>query len=160
MKFVNKEDLKFDGGYVMDLSGEIIGLPEKVWSDLRDLEMLIQKNQYVAKVSKIAAKPEIPEFKFKSAFEADAKMPLPETPITDARVAESLAFADEVDKTTDVLAYNNWIERHPELAEFVASDRFIPSAASACRLDAVNVGNPLELTKEKLFDLIRLAMED
>lgn len=159
MKFVKKSDLRFEDGYAIDKdTEEIVALPETVVKELNTLEMDIQHAKYNNLVAAINAKPNIKPFSFKSAFAADATIKEPETPVMDAKIAESLKLIDEIDDTTDVMAYNKWIGNHPKLAEFISKEKFIPGGI-VIRLDAITIGNPLELTKDKLFDLIKVLME-
>ena len=159
MKFVKKSDLRFEDGYVIDNNTEeIVALPEAVATCLNVLEMDIQRAKYNNAVATVSAKPDIKPFSFKSAFAADATIEEPETPALDARIAESLKLVEEIDATTDVMAYNTWIGKHQKLAEFISKDKFIPGN-DVVRINAITIGNPLELTKEKLFALIKIMME-
>lgn len=154
-KLVNKSTCYFDNGYICCKDGEILGPALPVFEQLRSLEYMLQKVRYLDAQPEACPPPSLDGFEFVS--ERAKKIPRFEpfeTPNIDKAVEAGIGIRDEIKGMQITKAANKWIDEHPEVFEFVANDRFVPSPFVSNPFDLHLLGNPLELTVEDLMNVV------
>lgn len=157
-KIYKKSELQFVEGLVCDAEGNILWIPTCLVASFNRLEKHLQKAEYLAKFKDVEPE-KVPEFEFVSERNKVVLplKPKPETPLNDARVADAMAFMEETDKVNEVEKFNDYIREHIDLFEFVEDQFVITKIAEfdeVCMFDLATIGNPLELTKDKLLEIL------
>lgn len=161
IKLVAKSDLKFENGYIFDKDNNIVSIcnvPNLI-AELNLIEEVNQRIQWAKNNPGI--KDEDNSFKFQSAFpKKNYHLNMPDTPLHDAKVEESLKFIEETDAINNVEEVNNWMDIHANLLNWIdAENTFIAPITVGIpeRFDLLTLGNPLELTVDKIQDVISAA---
>jgi len=158
-KLIKKSKCTFEEGYIIK-NGKQIGLPFIVWAQLNELEIMMQEHAYLKAQPTYQPGPSLEGFERKSAFTKDRPyVDAPDTPVTDKRVAEALAFIDESEKVENAATVNNAIDKFGALIDWAASKKFIEDDCYT-RIDTPSLGNPLELTPEAIVSVLRVLIED
>ena len=158
-KIYKKSELVFVEGYICDKDMNILEVPYPLVEKLCDLDRKLQEKEYLDAQPEGADKPSLNGFKRKSMFDK-AALPLvekPETPIADAREAEALEFMKEVDEVNKVDDFNQVIRDHRDLFELACDDTIITcetQSLAPAPIDTPVLGNPLELTSDKLLGFL------
>lgn len=152
MKIRYKKDYQFLEGHVVDPeTGDCIVLPAAVVFQAHRLDLMAQQYDYLSGQPAYQPGPSLSGFRRKSI--RDHSRPYiedPETPVTDARVAEAMLFMQEADEIHRVKDVNDAINEFGDLFDFLCSDHwFEPCAGGATFIDAPTLGNILELTPEE-----------
>jgi hypothetical protein len=157
-KMLKKDELEFINGYIVDKGTNEIVLPDsKVTRDLNNIEQAWQRAKYLAAQPKGAAAPTLDGFEFKSTATLP-KVDKPKTPVSDDRTAEAMAFMAEIELIEEADKVNGLVERYKELFEFVSEDYVVDCGIGLVKLDLATVGNPLELTSDKLLAILKDIM--
>lgn len=154
-KLVSKKSLKYIDGYIMDCNSNIVDIGSDIYEFLNDLDIYIQKAEYIKSQPKGQLPPTMNGFKPKSERKV-YQIEEPETPNLDARAALAKSILDETIKSSKVKLYNEYIEQNASMFEWLDSDRIVvlDSINEANRFDLPTLGNPLELTVEKVIEFI------
>lgn len=154
-KIVKKEDLAFSPeGYIVDRSNEIIPIPMKIVDKINNLETAYQRAIYLEEQPEGRQFPTLRGFKRQSMLKKYI-LPTPSTPILDAREKEGLALAAEIEAINKHQDIENFIERNQDLLSWIDSDSVIVSESnSICAFDTPVIGNPLELTIDRVLSII------
>lgn len=151
MKIRYKKDYQFLEGHVIDPdTGDCIVLPVAVVYQAHKLDLMAQQYDYLNGQPAYQPGPSLQGFQRKSI--QDHPRPYledPETPVTDARVAEAMAFMAEADVMNQVNDVNDAINEFGDLFDFLCSDHWFEPANGATFVDAPTLGNILELTPEE-----------
>lgn len=154
MKMYNKEELEYKGGYLV-AGDKVVGLDNNLVLMLNELEEDYQFAKFT-RTKEMLTLPN-PTMEFRRKSERGKIMPTikVETPELDATVEKSVKMMDELDAVSSATIANEYIEKIMPLIMF-AADPFVVSVdqPSQERLDLLCVGNPLELTKEKIVDMV------
>lgn len=154
MKMYNKEELEYKGGYLV-AGDKVVGLDNNLVRMLNELEEDYQFAKFT-RTKEMLTLPN-PTMEFRRKSERGKIMPTIEvkTPELDAVVEKSVKMMDELDAVSSATIANEYIEKIMPLIMF-AADPFVVSVdqPSQERLDLLCVGNPLELTKEKIVDMV------
>lgn len=154
-KLISKTDLKYVDGYIMDDDNNILAIHGKVVDFLNDLEISVQKAEYIKAQPKGKMPPTIQGFKPKSERKVYS-VEVPETPNLDARAALAKHILDETLAVSTAASYNSFIEENADVFEWLDAERVIVgNAMIAQRFDLPTLGNPLELTAEKVIEIIK-----
>lgn len=130
MKLINKTDLKFVAGYLVDDEGTVhnpFDLVEQVneLADMAELIEFVQTNQVRIEESVgetvVFTPAKAKTYKLESGVEV-------ETPLTDAYKADAEARALEFLKVQNVQVVDIHLERYQALAKFMAEDHIITRA--------------------------------
>lgn len=158
-KIYKKSELVFAEGYICDKDMNILEVPGGLIEKLSNLDRALQEKEYLDAQPEGTESPNLEGFKRKSMFDK-IELPLmekPETPIADAREAEALEFMKEVDEVNKVDDFNEIIRKHRDLFEFAGDDTVITCITDAftpAPIDTPVLGNPLELTADKLLGFL------
>lgn len=152
-KFINKADCKFERGYIVK-DDEIIGVAPAVAYQLGRIDTWLQKIRYLEKQPEFCPPPSLSGFEPKHMWKQDLPMIETEnTPTLDAAVDFAKKLFDDIANIDVNKRLNAFIEKYSELFEFVSNDRFKEGMYDG-QLDTPEIGNPLELTEEKLMHIL------
>lgn len=153
-KLIKKSKLTFEAGHLIK-KGKVVGLPVNVWLQLNELETMIQQYDYLKKQKEYSPGPSLDGFERKRSeyFDKILRADIPETPVSDRRVAEAEAFMREVDRTDKANEVNETIEHFHDLMLWCQHDKFIEGECYN-PIDLYVIGNPLELTDEEVARII------
>jgi hypothetical protein len=153
MKMINKKDCEYKGGYIV-CDGKIVGVDNEIVDLLNKLDTDVQRAEFE---KNHIAKPAMPMPEFEPKSEHGCLVPFiqADTPEMDKMAEHSMKIMDELDAVAGAELANEYIAGVGPLLMFV-NDEFIVSGEQGTqhRFDLPVVGNPLELDKEKLADLI------
>ena len=154
MKMYEKKELEYKGGYLV-AGDKVVGLDNSLVRMFNELEEDYQFAKFTHTKEMLTLPSPTMEFHRKS--EHGKVMPTieVETPELDAAVEKSVKMMDELDAVSSATIANEYLEKIMPLIMFVV-DPFVVSVdqPSQERLDLLCVGNPLELTKDKLVDMV------
>ena len=144
-KLINKDDLTFENNRIVK-DDEIVGLPVDVVLQLHKLELMVQQYDYLTAQPSYSPAPSLDGFERKTALKSDRPyVNVPDTPVTDNRVEEAMAFMAEVDKVNEAADVNNMIDRFGALIDWLAAVKFVEGSYTG-NIDTPVLGNPLVLT--------------
>lgn len=157
-KLVSKSDLSFKNGYIVDETGTVMNLSFRVWEQLADLEMMVQRAGF-AKVHGISDEDKeqitmddfVPVHRYKVDFGLILK-----TPLLDKKVDEAMQLMEEIEGSQKAAQLTEAINNMPELLEFIGSEYIlVTSECAPQRFDLAIIGNPLELTVDSFKEIIK-----
>lgn len=157
-KLIKKSKCKFDNGYIVK-KNEIIGIPYTVHMQLTKLDLVMQQYFYLRNQAGYNPGPSLEGFERKSTLTKDRPyVEAPDTPVTDKRVAEAMAFMDEVDALHDADKVNKVIDDYGALIDWLACEKFV---AGECfkPIDTPMLGNPLVLDPKSVVAVIKSMIE-
>lgn len=153
MKFVNKEELAWNNG-IITMGDDVVSIDSKVVSILNTMETAIQMRVHLNKQPKAAPMPSLEGFK-RERIRKTWELEDPETPELDAKVERAKKMCEEMDAMMDVKKANEVLKKISPLLDFAESDKVMVSTDyDGVVIDTPFIGNPLELTPEKILDLI------
>ena len=158
MKFYKKADLKFKRGYLCKGKGKVVAIDNEIVDLLNQLETDLQRARF-DKAHAVDLSPLDEKFVRKSVEELPVAVP--ETPALDKKVAETLELMDELDHIDDVESVNAYIKSIKPLVHFVQDDEVIECEhCTPHKFDLPIIGNPLNLTTEKLLGYVEEIILD
>ena len=152
-----KNQLSYKSGYIIDANDEVVALPTKVAEQLNNLETLVQKARYLNGQPKASPEPSLDGFVRESEV-AVPKMQEADTPTIDRKAKESKLMLKELRSKMSVDAVNDIIDANKEAFVFMDNEEFI-EGAEAVRLDLPGLGDPLELTAEKMMAILKAVIK-
>lgn len=154
MKMYEKKELEYKGGYLV-AGDKVVGLDNNLVRMLNELEEDYQFAKFTHTKEMLTLPSPTMEFHRKSEHGKIMPTIEVETPELDAAVEKSVKMMDELDAVSSATIANEYLEKIMPLIMFV-DDPFVVSVdqPSQERLDLLCVGNPLELTKDKLVDMV------
>ena len=156
-KLIKKSKCEFINGHIVK-KNELIGIPSNVWLQLNKLEVMVQQHGYIIAQDAYCPGPSLDGFVRRSALKGNRPyLEAPETPVTDKRVTEAMAFMKEVDAVNDVHLINETIDRFGELIDWLDADKFVEGTCTH-PIDTPELGNPLELRGEDIAKVIEMLV--
>ena len=155
MKMFEKKQCEYKGGYIV-CNDEVVAIDNGIVDALNRLEEDIQRAKFEAE----SCGP-LPCYKdpgeFERVSERGAIMPVvsAHTPVLDETVEKTMKLLDEIEDAEHAVRINEYFAGIVPVIEFV-NDPFIVSGEQATqhRFDLPTIGNPLELDRDKLSDLV------
>lgn len=157
MKRMNKNDLQFVDGYLCDKEGYVVAIDCKVVKLANHLDTELQKKLYLDKQPKAQPMPSLDGFEREHLNKVEIPRIEPkETPVTDKRVAEAMAFVKEMENQNTADKVNKEAEEYTPLFAFVMSDEVwvYTDTEDPYEFDTPMLGNPLELTEDDVLLII------
>jgi len=151
-KLVSKSDLEFDQGYVT-YDGDVVSIGLALTRQLNELETKVQEARYLHRQPDAQPVPSMDGFERQSTINAIC-MDSPDTPELDASVERAMRIAKEIDAIDTSKKLNKVFSEYDKVAEFLATDKVLVDDAIIERIDTPVLGNPLELTGEKLLKIL------
>ncbi len=157
-KLVSKSDLSFKHGYIIDKDGTVMNLSFRVWEQLIDLELMVQRAGF-AKVHGISDDDNeqvtmddfVPVHRYKVTFDTIVK-----TPMLDKKMDEAMQLMEEIENSQKATQLTKAINSMPELLEFVSSEYvLVTSECAPQRYDLAIIGNPLDLTADTFKEIVK-----
>lgn len=157
-KLVSKSDLSFKNGYIIDETGTVMNLSFRVWEQLIDLEMMVQRAGF-AKVhgitddnnEQVTMDDFVPVHRYKVTFGMVAK-----TPLLDKKMDEAMQLMEEIENDQKAAQLTKALNEMPELLEFISSEYILVTSEGAPqRFDLAIIGNPLNLTLDSLEEIVK-----
>lgn len=158
MKLYNKSELTFNNGYITDANGDIIVIGNSdIIGGLNQLETEIQLGQFNIEHS-VELPSEKDTFHRKSSFQSGIRIEV-ETPLLDKKAEETMNLLSELNKANQAEVVNKYVAMYDDLVEWVREPQFVGTTTSyrVDRIDTPTLGNPLELTIEKLQEVFPIA---
>ena len=154
MKMFDKKNCEYKGGYIV-CDDKVVCIDNEVVDLFNKLEEDIQRAKFEA-VNQVL-EPVALDFEFKRKTERGDIYPRvhAETPELDAMAERAMKVMDEVDEMAAAEKVNDYFDGIEPILLFV-NDEFVVSGEQAVqhRFDLPTIGNPLELDKDKLSDLV------
>lgn len=151
-KMYKKSDLSYVNGYIVTKDDEIVLLPNDASNQLMHLEYELQKLEWLKNKPKLPLI-EYPDFVRKSEFETAVPEIAVETPLLDEQVQRSMKMREEIDNQKASKMANKFLAKYEKLFRFIGSDLFT-EGDSDIQFDLPTLGNPLELTADKVVQLV------
>lgn len=153
MKMYKKAECEYRNGYIVK-GDEIICIDNEIVDLLNQLEYDYQKAMF-EKANTIPPMPEAPEFGFVTERGKVFPHVHASTPKLDEVVETTMKIMDELDASNMADACNEYFEGIEPVLLFV-NDGYVVDCEQAVqhRFDLKNIGNPLELDKDKLADFV------
>lgn len=155
MKKIKKSECTFEDGYIMH-GDDVVCLPTAVWCQLDNLEVALQKQEYLDNQPEYVPAPSLDGFVRKYDHQAKWKFSVP-TPLLDRKVEEGKALFEEIKdcdrgkRAARLLeaehAAVNWVDKDYVIVEDLSTPYYM--------CDWPTLGNPLELTVD---DMVRFAL--
>lgn len=153
MKLIDKKELSFDKG-VITMGDEVVSVNSEVVRILNTMETAIQMRIYLRQQPKAAPMPSLDGFK-RERIKKTWELEDPETPELDAKVERAKKLCEEMDAMADVKKANKVLKQISPLMDFADSDKVLVSTDYDGQvIDTPFIGNPMELTPEKILELI------
>lgn len=154
MKMYNKESLEYKGGYIVE-DNKVICVDNEVVDLFNKLETDIQRAKFEKMKGKLVVDFGNNEFHRKSELGEIFPNVEVNTPCLDEMAEKAEAIMDEIDAMNAADVMNEYFAGIKPLIAFV-NDEFVIDAENSTphRFDLPTIGNPLELTKEKLSELV------
>lgn len=144
-KLIDKTRCTFENNRIV-CEDEVVGIPVDVALQLHKLELMVQQYDYLKGQPEYAPAPSLDGFERKTSVGKDRPyVAAPDTPVTDNRVQEAMAFMAEVDKVNEAADVNNMIDRFGKLIDWLAVPKFVEGSFTGI-IDTPVLGSPLELT--------------
>lgn len=153
MKVFEKKDCQYKDGYIVS-GNEVVAVDNEVVDLLNHLDLDIQKFRFN---EEHAVDPiEIPEFKPQSEHRPKVTVSAMETPTLDKVTEMAMDLMKELDSVSGAEMATRYFDSILPVVKFVINDTIIShdSQFKQFQFDLPTIGNPLELTEEKLADLI------
>lgn len=151
MKIYNKKDCTFVNGYIV-CDNEVVNVPSIVIAQANKLEEDVQRARYnkANKVEPINVEPFVRKSAMPTAtIEVD-------TPVLDQKIEAAKQLIEEFDAVATCEGANDYLKDLAELIDFAASEIIVEGTPSMFggirRFDLPVVGNPLELTVDKIIE--------
>lgn len=153
MKMYKKSELTYKDGYLVTKDNDVIGLAPMLVSQLNKLEQQIQKHRYIDKQPKATPAPTLDGFEFDS--ERDTIHFKSDTPKLEEKIKNALDLMEEIEQVNTDKCMNRMLDHELNcVVNFVMQDFVIDDDYSPMQFDCKTIGNPLELTEEKLIELV------
>ena len=155
MKIYKKSECKYEDGYItckgriVQVDNEIVDLINKLEDDVQ----LAKHNRLCESLT--SAVPPLPKFGRKTEFGQIYPMVVADTPELDDAVGKAERIMDEIDEMARADKANEYFAGIKPLFLFVNTKTIVSCDQDVQhRFDLPTVGNPLELDKDKLSDLV------
>lgn len=149
MKMYRKEELSLKNGLLVSDDGDVVVVDPDVITLANNLETDLQKARYLAAQPSGIASPSLEGFHRKS-MDSIQKFTC-DTPLSDKKAEEAIAFMDELDdiKLTDEM--NKHLMDVLPLVMFAQDEEVLDTdCKSVRRFDTPMLGNPLEWTEDTI----------
>ena len=153
MKMFDKSECEYKGGYIV-CDGKVVCVDNEIVDLFNKLDVDIQRAQYESKRC-LNLDASVDEFAPKSEHGAIYPVIEADTPELDKMAEQAMKLMNEIDAMADASKINEYLDGIHPLIMFV-NDEFIVSGEQATqhRFDLPTVGNPLELDKDSLANLV------
>ncbi len=161
MKIIKKSDITFKNGRFI-VGDECVGFDYEVGLTINLLERYYQRAIWkIDACNAMKSSQALEPFKFDSAFGCKFEIEA-ETPALDKRVEETLAIMGDMDRKLYANAANAFIESYDiaGLLDWLNADEVaVTFDTIEPKVDAKNIGNPLELDEERLTAILSVIGE-
>ncbi len=155
MKMFNKSECEYKGGYIV-CGGEVVAIDNEIVDLFNKLEVDVQRAEFERKnCGTMPCYQDLGEFTPLSEHGKIMPFVQVSTPELDKLAEQGIKIMDEIDRVADAAKANEYFEGIKPLIMFV-NDEFIVSGEHGVqhRFDLPIIGNPLELDKDKLSELV------
>lgn len=154
MKMYAKADLEYKNGYIVDKQGEVVAIDNEIVDLFNKLETDMQHAYWEKGQPKI----ELPSIeKFSRVSERGNVYAHIEanTPKLDKEIDKAIAIMDELDAVDRAKKVNDYFNGIVPIQLFIADENIVAcESAVPHRFDLPLLGNPLEMTKQKLAGFV------
>ena len=158
VKYMKKSKLQVIDGMICNKKGEVLGINPEYAELFNELETKIQEKHYLDAQPEATPMPSLDGFVRKHAH-GNIELPLiqvAETPTIDKRIEEAMAFAEEMEDVHTAEQANKLYMDYALLFDFVENEKILVNTEAIVpyEIDTPEIGNVLELDKDKLATLI------
>lgn len=159
-KYVNKSKLDFKDGRLVK-KNKVVFADYSVVQQYNLLEQMVQRAMYLGAQPAYSPAPSLNGFEFESALDRSSfAVGMPETPITDKKYEEAMAYMAEIKSCHQADELNNAIGGFLDLLEFCESDEvLVHKCGCDDRFDGVTLGSPLGLTVDAVKKYIAIVAD-
>ena len=157
IKYMRKKNMQFIDGFICDIKGRVLGINPKIAELANELDTMVQEKLYLDKQPDAQPIPSLDGFKRRHMHEVVLpQIKLAETPVTDKRVAEAMAFVHEVEDQHKADEVNDMVKEFAMLFDFATSDKVWvdTDVLEEYEFDTPELGNPLDYNAELLLEAI------
>ena len=157
IKYMNKKNMQLIDGFLCNKKGHVLGINPKVAELANALDTMVQKKLYLDKQPDAQPMPSLDGFKRRHMHELVLPQIKPaETPVTDKRVAEAMAFVHEVEDQHTAGKVNEMVKEFAMLFDFANNDKIWvdTDVFEEYEFDTPELGNPLDYDAELLLEAI------
>lgn len=158
-KYVKKSKLEFKNGSIVKKS-TVVAVDLAIVSQYNRLEELLQRAVYLGEQPDYQPRPSLDGFEFVSIKDLGKfDVEKPETPAIDKKLEEAMQFYEEVESLHKVDGINEVVQQFHALLEFCDNDEVLIGTGDVAvqMFDGFMLGNPLELTVDKVMSAIKLV---
>lgn len=152
-KMYKKDKLSYKNGFIVK-GDKVVGVDNTIVATLNRFEREYQRylwNESIEKPKPVEDKP----FMFKTEHGNIYPKVIPDTPLLDIKALEAITIMDELDEIKTADKINEVFEDNFDLFAWLDSEYIVSCKhQQQLRFDLHYLGNPLELTKDKLRDII------
>lgn len=159
IKLCKKSDLIYDNGYILNKDNMLmIPADARIISQLEDLDTMLQRARFIKNKPAVQEdvyfeREHIKTFDIESLLDDE-----PATPLHDKAEEEAKKLMDESDKISVVISVNQWLIDNEATVRFVVDSKVYMEErgiyGNGVTFDTPAIGNPLELTLDKLKEIL------
>lgn len=160
IKYMNKKNMQFIDGFICNKKGHVLGIDPKVAELANVLETMVQEKLYLSEQPEAQPMPSLDGFNRRHMHKVMLPQIEPaETPVTDKRVAEAMAFVHEAEDKHTADKVNDMVKEFALLFDFASSDKIWVDTAvlEEYEFDTPELGNPLDYDADHLLGAIMLV---
>lgn len=157
IKYMNKKNMQFIDGFLCNKKGHVLGIDPKVAELANELDTMVQKKMYLNKQPEAQPMPSLNGFKRRHMHELALPQIEPaETPVTDKRIAEAIAFVHEMGNQRKADKVNEMVKEFAMLFDFANNNKIWmdTDVYEEYEFDTPELGNPLDYDMELLLEAI------
>lgn len=155
MRYYSKSGLRYHNGYLLDETNQVLVPSHSLVKQFNELEYKLQEARWKAELPSVKVGP---DFKFDSEHTATTFRYEADTPCLDEQVEWSMKIMEELDEVEKADKRNKILDELFLVVGFVEDDKVMLDDSgmfsTVTRFDLKNIGNPLELTPDKLREII------
>lgn len=153
MKMYKKSKLSYKNGYLVTKKGKVVYPGSDIVKQLNKLEEDLQRTRHESKVKECSECLVGEEFVQKSEFKRPTVTPV--TPNLDEAVEKAMDIVNDLDLIEASNKINKRFAEVNDLIQFALNDAVIEvPSLNLIQFDLPTIGNPLELTGDRIADII------
>lgn len=157
-KIIAKQDINFINGQLVTSDNEIVYMPEAAYEQLDKLEESVQRAKFLLVQPKAQPMPTMDNF-VRAHVKTNVFIEAPKMKQYEQEIKRAKVIDEEIAARDDVNAGNELLTNLRDLCDWVTSDFVVDGNNEHPAIDTVEIGNPLELTADKLIDYAKLVVK-
>jgi len=162
-KLINKNKLEFKNGFFYKKNKRVY-IESNVVEQLNNLETLMQQYDYLDKQGEYNPEPSLDGFEREHIENVKIDISSP-TPILDEEIKKTKAILEEINNQNTAKEVERVCGCFKDLLYWVASDEILitnnePYVEDCAKVDTPHIGNPLELDRDNIMNVITFMVSD